>query len=274
MNQLLGQQDTPCLRDRDGGRTEMLSKQAPELSLSDAQALGQAIDTRLIECACVDQRQRPGHRVRRPAPGGKLGRRLRPTSQAGTEARFLRRRCCRIERHVLAFRHARRADRTAIDPGCPDPGEQPPVEARVASAERAITRINVEIHDQSLLRSCGMSSGFRTSPTSRCRADAIEDAEPCMAQSSQRRIFADHDRTRRSLDNARQNRRTTPVPFGRLTLRAVRASSLMHSNGWTTRWLPCWPTPASVERIWMTRTRAYRLRSGHQCFAERWNSAR
>ena len=58
MNQLLGQQDTPGLRDRDGGRTEMLSKQAAELSLSDAQAFGQAIDTRFVECACVDQRQR------------------------------------------------------------------------------------------------------------------------------------------------------------------------------------------------------------------------
>ena len=36
MNQLLGQQDTPCLGDRDWRRTEMLSKQAAELSLSDA----------------------------------------------------------------------------------------------------------------------------------------------------------------------------------------------------------------------------------------------
>jgi hypothetical protein len=34
----------------------MLSKQAAELSLSDTQALGQAIHTRFIECACVDQR--------------------------------------------------------------------------------------------------------------------------------------------------------------------------------------------------------------------------
>ena len=172
MNQLLGQQDTPCLGDRDWGRTEMLSKQAAELSLSDAQALGQAIDTRFVECACVDQRQRPRHRIRRPAPGGKLGRRFRPTSQAGTEARFLRRRCRRIKRHVLALGHARRTDRTAIDPGCPDSGEQPPVEARVASAERAITRVNVEVHDLSLPRVGRLSSGFRTSSWPRTRHDS------------------------------------------------------------------------------------------------------
>ena len=37
---------------------------------------------------------------------------------------------------------------------------------------------------------------------------------------------------------------------------------------------PCWPTPVSFERILVTRTRAYRVRSGSRCFAERWKSAR
>ena len=37
---------------------------------------------------------------------------------------------------------------------------------------------------------------------------------------------------------------------------------------------PLLATPVSVERIWMTRTRAYRVRSGARCFAERWNSVR
>ena len=136
------------MRDRDGRRTEVLSKQAAELSLSDAQALRQPTDAGFIECACVDQRQGPGHRIRRPAPGGKLGRRFRPTSQAGTEACFLRRRCCRIERHVLALGHARGTYRTAIDPARPHAAEQASVETRVASAERAITRVNVEVHDR------------------------------------------------------------------------------------------------------------------------------
>jgi hypothetical protein len=66
MNQLLRQQDTSCLRDRDRGRTEMLSKQPAELSLSDAQAPGQTIDTSVVECACVDQRQRPRYRADGP----------------------------------------------------------------------------------------------------------------------------------------------------------------------------------------------------------------
>ena len=70
MNQLLRQQDTSCLRNRDRGRTEMLSKQPAELSLSDPQAFGEPIDTAFIECASVDQRQRPRYGVGRPAPGG------------------------------------------------------------------------------------------------------------------------------------------------------------------------------------------------------------
>jgi len=151
VNQLLRQQDTSCLCDRDRGRTEVLSKQEPELSLSDAQAFGEAIDTGFIECTSVDERQRPRHGVRRPAPGGKLWRRFRPTAQARAETSFLRRCCRRVERHVSPFRHRGRADRTAIDPGCSDPGEEPTVEARVASPERAITRVNIEVHDRSLL---------------------------------------------------------------------------------------------------------------------------
>jgi hypothetical protein len=56
MNELLGQQHTTCLRDRNGGRTEMLSKQAAELSFSYAQPFGQTIDACFIDGACVDER--------------------------------------------------------------------------------------------------------------------------------------------------------------------------------------------------------------------------
>jgi hypothetical protein len=56
MNQLRGQKNSPCLRDRDRRRTEMLPKQTTELTLSDAYAFGQAIDTSVIESACVDER--------------------------------------------------------------------------------------------------------------------------------------------------------------------------------------------------------------------------
>jgi hypothetical protein len=56
MNQLLGEQDASGLRHRDGGRTEVLSKQTAQLPLSDAQASGESIDPRVIECAGVDQR--------------------------------------------------------------------------------------------------------------------------------------------------------------------------------------------------------------------------
>ena len=185
MNQLLRQQDTSCLRDRDGGCTEMLSKQPAELSLADAQAFGEPIDTAFIECASVDQRQRPRYGVRRPAPGGKLGRRFRPTAQARAEASFLRRCCRRVERHVFPFRHRCRADRTAIDPSCPDPAEQPTVEARVARTKRAITRVNIEVHDPIVApgrAECLAVFGHHQR--------AMKAERYCMEQSSQRRTFA------------------------------------------------------------------------------------
>jgi hypothetical protein len=193
----------------------MLSKQAPELSLADTQALGKAIDTRFIEGACVDQRQCAGHRIRRPAPGGKLGRRFRPTAQAGTEARFLRRRCGRIKRHVLALGHARRADRTAIDPCCLHPAEQPPVEARVTSAERAITRVDVEIHGPSLLRARGMSSGFRTSPTGGSRTERAKNiAEPDPLSPLRTGLSLSDDASAEIFRSTRENLRNSAVPRG------------------------------------------------------------
>ncbi len=246
----------------------MLSKQPAELSLADAQAFGEAIDTAFIECASVDQRQRPRYGVRRPAPGGKLWRRFRPTAQARAEASFLRRCCRRVERHVFPFRHRCRADRTAIDPGCPDPAKQPTVEARVASTERAITRVNIEVHDP--IVAPGRAECLAVFGHHR---QAMRTGN-CMGQSSQRRTFADHDRTRRPLDKARQNRRHSQYPFDRPILRAARAFSSMRSNGWTTVWSPCSATRGSVERIWMTRTRAYRVRTGARCFARRSHSGR
>jgi hypothetical protein len=54
VNQLLRQENTPRLRDRDWGRTEMLSKQPAELSVADAQPVGQTIDAAFIEYVSVD----------------------------------------------------------------------------------------------------------------------------------------------------------------------------------------------------------------------------
>jgi hypothetical protein len=56
MNQVLRQQDTSCLRDRNRGRSEMLSKQPAELSLADAYTFSEPIDPAFIQRALVHER--------------------------------------------------------------------------------------------------------------------------------------------------------------------------------------------------------------------------
>jgi hypothetical protein len=141
----------------------------------------------------------------------------------------------------------------------PHPGKQPSVEASVASAERAITRVNIEIHDASLLSSPGMSSGvsdINSRPADPApHASPVGETRDCLSQSSQQRTCADHDRTRRSLDTWRQNAgqrrlRSVLLPCQQLArLRGcVGTTRLPHG--------PCWPRRVSTEPIWMTWTRA------------------
>ena len=92
MDQLLGEQHAPGLRDRDRRGAEVLAEQPPQLPLADAQPLGQRVDV--------------GRRPARPAsisasaretvfdgaaPGAEVGRGLRPAAQAGPEAGLLAR---------------------------------------------------------------------------------------------------------------------------------------------------------------------------------------
>ena len=69
VDELLGEQHAPRLRDRDRRGAEVLLEQPAELPLADAEPLGQRVDVAVaVERAVCDQRQRPRHGVRRAAP--------------------------------------------------------------------------------------------------------------------------------------------------------------------------------------------------------------
>jgi hypothetical protein len=121
-------------------------KQPPQLPGADAEPVGQSFDIVFIEAAGLDQRQRARHGIGRAAPERQLRRDFRPAAQAGAEACLLRRRRGRVERHVLEFRRACRADRPAIDAGGLDADEQPPVETGIARRYRAVAGDAVHIH--------------------------------------------------------------------------------------------------------------------------------
>jgi hypothetical protein len=124
----------------------MGAEQAAKLALADAEAIGQGLDILLVERAEFDQRQGARDRVRRAAPGAKIGRRLRPAAQAGAKAGLLRSRGGGVERDVLRQRRARRTDRTAIDAGRLHADEQSSVEPGVALQERAVAGVMIKIH--------------------------------------------------------------------------------------------------------------------------------
>ena len=128
----------------------MLATEAPELPLAYPQTIGQGVDAALVQSSELDQRQRPGHRVRRAPPGPRVGSGLRPAPKAGAEPRLLGGGRRGIEGHVLRPRRPGRTDRTAVDAGRLHAGEEPPVEASIAQLECAVARVVIEIHAEIL----------------------------------------------------------------------------------------------------------------------------
>ncbi len=164
VDQLLGQQNPSRLRHRDRRRPDMLAKQPPQLARADAQPICKPLDIGLIEAASLDQSERARHGVGGTAPERKIGRRFRPAAQTWAKARLLRRRRRGIERYVLEFRGARRANRPAVDAGGFDTHEQPAVEAGIAGRNRAVAGGAVHIHHEnhhSLEQACLAVFGHR-----------------------------------------------------------------------------------------------------------------
>src|SRR5476649_1278840 len=119
----------------------MLVEQAAQLPATDAQLLGESLDTglALVECALGDQFHRPAHRVGRAAPEGEFGRALRAAAQAGPEACFLGGRGGGEVAAVLELGRAGRADRPAVDAGRGDAYENSAVETCVVALEDLVT---------------------------------------------------------------------------------------------------------------------------------------
>src|SRR6202022_1051762 len=115
-------------------------KEAAELAFADAEPLGEGVDACAvaIERTVGNERKTAQDSVRSAAPGAELRCRLRPATQAGAKACFLRRSGRRIEAAVLEFRRSRRADRPTIDPGRGHADEDAAVEARIPCLERSI----------------------------------------------------------------------------------------------------------------------------------------
>ena len=85
VQQLLGEQHAPRLRDGDRRGAEMLLEQPPQLAAADAQPLGQRLDVGIVavERAVGDQRQRRGS----PCWRCRARRRGRARSRAGSAGR-------------------------------------------------------------------------------------------------------------------------------------------------------------------------------------------
>jgi hypothetical protein len=55
MNELLGEQDAPRLRDRNGSGADVCAKKAAKLTLADSESIGKQFDVAVIEGAALDQ---------------------------------------------------------------------------------------------------------------------------------------------------------------------------------------------------------------------------
>src|SRR6267142_3362962 len=124
----------------------MALEQPTELAAANAQPFGQPFDVGLlaVQRAVGDQRQRAAYRVGGAAPEGEVGGDLRPTAQAGTEARLLGGRRRGEEPAVLELGRAGRADRPAVDAGRCHADEDATVEAGVVGLEGAVEGSAVE----------------------------------------------------------------------------------------------------------------------------------
>ena len=146
VQKLLGEEHAAGLRDGQWRGTDVLIEQAAELALADAERGREPLDrrTRAVERALGDASHRAAHRVCSATPCRRVRRDLRAAAEAGAEAGLLCSGGGWKEAAVLAHRCARGTDRTAVDAGGGDTGEEAAVEARIVRLERAIADVGVE----------------------------------------------------------------------------------------------------------------------------------
>src|SRR5262252_1362017 len=142
-----------------------------------AERVGKIADPGLaVEEPALDQAQRSRYRRRRALPRRCSWRGLRPTSEAGSEARAFRRGRGREKHDVLGLRGLHRTRGPAVDPRRPDPRVERTVEARVAGNARTITRLGIEHgtvpHTASLARAAASRAGPPTITSENGETDA------------------------------------------------------------------------------------------------------
>ena len=157
----------------------MCPEQARKVARSNAQPVGQILDTAVIEGASLKQPERPFDRCLRSFPSRAEGRRFRPASKAGTVSGLLGRGGAWVETHVLRKRLLYAANRTAIDPGRSYGDEKQAVERRVASQPRLITGFEIE-HAKRLARHTNncerpQDDGVRNRPSVQIQAGSVPD---------------------------------------------------------------------------------------------------
>lgn len=145
----------------------MLDEEPVQVARTDAEAAGELLHAARVQLAFMDQPECAAHRGRGAEPSRRARRRLRTTTQAGSEARFGGRSGGREIADAGRLRTDRRADRPAIDMRAGDRDEESPVEARIAGQARAIADGGIEMqrqggHGLTLRRCADKTSHFRT----------------------------------------------------------------------------------------------------------------
>jgi hypothetical protein len=146
VKELQRQQDSTGLRNRHGRGAEMLAEEPPELTLANAEAPRQGLDTAFVERSRFNEGQRATDGIRRSAPGRQVGRRFRPAAKARPVTCFLCGRGRREEEHVFALRRARGTDRAAVDSGRSHAAEQASVESPIARSKGTVASVGIKIH--------------------------------------------------------------------------------------------------------------------------------
>jgi len=146
MQLLLGEQNPPCLGNRNRRRAEVLLEQPPKLPLPHAQPSGQVFNAPVIHRPHLNQHQPPRDCVGRPPPSAKIRRGLRPATQTWPESGLLRRGGGGVKNNIFRARRPCRADWAAIDSGRFNASEKPPVKAGITGANGAVTGVMVEVH--------------------------------------------------------------------------------------------------------------------------------
>ena len=143
MNQLLGEEHAPRLRDCDGRGAEVSFKKPAQLAFSHRRHESQG--PRQFRPLDQESLRRSAPTLARRYSRCRANRPVQERSRAGSEGTHESRPPARQRRRrrsaVLPLGRTRRTDRTAVDPGGRDPDEQATIKTRIARLQRSVTDI-------------------------------------------------------------------------------------------------------------------------------------